>query len=278
MVIVKIYGGLGNQMFQYAAGLVLASRLKTKLYVDASWFNEKQPDNVTPRQYELDIFGINKSNLMLRKLASITIRKIVTLNEPGFTKYSEEFKAVAGNVKLDGYWQSYKYLEYDKNLVKAAFTFPKNISEQNSDLIKKIETSESVAVHVRRADYVNVKSTSEFHGLATLDYYKEAVAEVTKKIKKPRFFVFSDDQEWCKNNLKFGENVTFVDHNHDKQSFEDMRLMSLCKHNIIANSSFSWWGAWLNSNNNKLVYAPKKWFNEASIDTSELTPPDWSRI
>ncbi len=102
MVIVEIYGGLGNQMFQYAAGLVLASRLKTKLYVDASWFNEKQPDNVTPRQYELDIFGINKSNLLLRKLASITIRKTVTLNEPGFTKYSEEFKRFICNEYLRG--------------------------------------------------------------------------------------------------------------------------------------------------------------------------------
>ena len=129
---------------------------------------------------------------------------------------------------------------------------------------------------MRRGDYVTNKNASSFHGTKDLGYYKAALKPVLKQTNKPVIFVFSDDPEWCKQNLKFSQNTIYVEGN--KKGSEDMRLMMQCKHNIIANSSFSWWAAWLNQNSDKVVVAPKKWFNDPKIDVSDVIPKSWLKI
>lgn len=277
MVITKLYGGLGNQMFQYAAGLVLSRRLDSRLYVDTTWFSEQKPDHITKREFELDIFGIKDENLRMKDIIKLRIRPPTKLSDEFFI-YLDKFNKTTGNVLLDGYWQNYKYYENYKKTIADIFTFPENKSKKNREMISRIKECQSVAVHVRRGDYVNVKKTNDFHGIATLEYYKSSITRMGKKVNKPHYFVFSDDLKWCKKTLDFNNETTFVDFNKGKNSFEDMRLMTLCKHNIIANSSFSWWGAWLNQNEEKIVFAPKKWLNDESFNTTELTPPNWELL
>jgi len=142
----------------------------------------------------------------------------------------------------------------------------------------KIMTTESVSVQVRRGDFVSHKHSSQFHGTLPMAYYRKATEELVKKIHEPHFFVISDDPDWCRQHIKFGKHpITYVDHIPGTGE-EDMRLTSLCQHNIIANSTFSWWGAWLNTNSSKIVMTPKKWFVDKKINTKDLVPTEWQRI
>jgi hypothetical protein len=134
----------------------------------------------------------------------------------------------------------------------------------------------SVAVHVRRGDYVSNEAASKTHGLTGVDYYRAAVEQISKKVVRPNLYVFSDDPNWCKDNLAFKQATTYVAHNSD--GAEDLRLMRLCRHNIIANSSFSWWGAWLNENPAKQVIAPQTWFADSIHNTKDLIPSTWQKI
>ena len=147
----------------------------------------------------------------------------------------------------------------------------------NKDLLEQITSdASSVSVHVRRGDYVSNKNAAKFHGLTGVDYYKAVVKEMAKRVKNPKLYIFSDDPEWCKQNLKFTQLTTYISHNTDGS--EDMRLMKACKHNIIANSSFSWWGAWLNENPNKIVIAPKQWFSHSESNTKDVIPDSWQKL
>ena len=133
-------------------------------------------------------------------------------------------------------------------------------------------------MHIRRGDYVSNPTTNKLHGTCSLEYYHNAVDIIAAKVSNPHFFIFSDDHEWARNNFKIDYPLTFVAHNNAGKNYEDMRLMSLCKHHIIANSSFSWWGAWLGSNPKKIVCAPRGWFKDKSLNTNDIIPSDWSRI
>ena len=136
----------------------------------------------------------------------------------------------------------------------------------------------SVSIHVRRGDYLTNPVTFQTHGLCDIDYYKKAIDEILDLVDKPHFFIFSDDQSWAKSNIIFGAPTDYVMHNNSLKNYEDLRLMSYCRHHIIANSSFSWWGAWLGNNPEKIVIAPKKWFNDPKIDTTDLIPDTWLRL
>lgn len=148
----------------------------------------------------------------------------------------------------------------------------------NEQVAQNILSVNAVSLHVRRGDYVSNLTINQFHGTCSLEYYNQAIAQIAKKVETPHFFVFSDDPEWVKSNLKIDYSITIVDHNNADKNYEDIRLMSLCKHHIIANSSFSWWGAWLCRNPNKIVIAPLKWFNDKSINTTDLIPDGWIKI
>lgn len=181
------------------------------------------------------------------------------------------------NVYLEGYWQSERYFEDIKEIVQKEFTLKTPLEGLNLILAEEIRTVDAVSMHVRRGDYVTDENVSTMHGVCDLEYYRKAVDKVVQTLKDPCFFVFSDDPEWVADNLKLRHPARYISHN-SSLAHEDLRLMSLCRHHIIANSSFSWWGAWLSTCHEKLVIAPNKWFNNFKVDTSDLIPKAWIRI
>jgi len=182
------------------------------------------------------------------------------------------------NIYFEGYWQSEKYfLNYREDLLEE-FTLKKELHPKSKEYENKIREVQSVSLHIRRGDYVTNTHTNSVHGTCSLQYYRDAVKEIEIKVEDPHFFIFSDDLAWVKENLDFIDNVAFVELDKEIPDHEEMVLMSLCKHNIIANSSFSWWSAWLNQNDKKIVIAPKKWFNDQTINTEDLIPNTWIKI
>lgn len=281
MVVVRLQGGLGNQMFQYAAAYSLAKRHGQKPLIDTSWYREAdQSDGVGVREYELSPLLIDerfyKRNLLTRIINELQPPAVYTDEDEPYV-YDRKFRKLPRNTVLFGYFQNEKYFLHDREDILQIFTMKDTPSEQNATLLRQITQSDrSVSVHVRRGDYVSSQKHNAMHGTKSIDYYRTATSCIEEKIKKPELYVFSDDPEWCKKNLKLKHAVVYVDHN--TYGGDDMRLMRACRHNIIANSSFSWWGAWLNENPNKLVVAPKKWLQSGAYDTSDLIPRQWLKV
>lgn len=288
MIIVKIHGGLGNQLFQYAAGRALALHHCAELVLDLSWFNNRPLGN-TARKYELYRYPIKARETtpaeqsMCRLYQGRLIRRIPLIGRKfryGGEKYFQfdsNFFYYPNNTYLDGYWQSHRYFEGVSDCISAEFQAIEPPGDRNLRLIEEIQSTNSVALHIRRGDYLANPAALNYHGVCPLDYYKRAVELVASKAPKLHFYIFSDDLDWAESNLALQFPVTFVGHNKGDEAFQDLRLISLCRHQIIANSSFSWWGAWLNSNPGKIVIGPKKWFL-VNKDTSTLFPPDWLKI
>jgi hypothetical protein len=181
-------------------------------------------------------------------------------------------------VYYSGYWQSEKYFENAEDIIRQQFSFnDKLINEKNKALIKQYLNKNTVSIHIRRGDYVtNTDANILLGGSCDLSYYENAISYIKKNVSQPYFQFFSDDIDWVREHFIDLGNVQFIDWNHQTDSWQDMMLMSKCKHNVIANSSFSWWGAWLNNNANKIVIAPSKWFN--SHETLDIVPENWIRI
>lgn len=289
MIIMNIKGGLGNQMFQYATGKALALSHNTNLKLDVSWF-DTNTQGATKRTYDLSYFSlpediiatqqdlksVKKSRLpskIIKLLYSAYQNKIVTEKH---YHYDPNFWKSPSNAYLTGYWQSFRYFDTFSEYIRKDFEFKPPIDIKNQKLSGSILVTSSVSLHIRRGDYVTNTHTNSFHGTTTFDYYNKAIEYISQQVKNPHIFIFSDDMKWVKENFFLPYPTTYIDHN--TIAFEDMRLMSLCKHNIIANSSFSWWGAWLNQNPEKIVIAPKQWFNDSSINTSDLIPNFWIRL
>ncbi|MDQ3047795.1 MAG: alpha-1,2-fucosyltransferase [Bacteroidota bacterium] len=295
MIIVRLTGGLGNQMFQYAAAKQLSLRHSTCLKADLSDYEKNDL-----RKFELKCFPLvlptatdheiqKFKNFQNKKWFNrfLTFKNQSYLRQPNFFfRYYPEIEKANKDSYLDGYWQSEKYFRGIDSEIRNDFKFLPSTDTVNIELALKIAECNSVSVHIRRGDYVSNNVTSEFHGTCSPEYYSIAMQAASLKISNPVFFVFSDDPTWVMNQKYIsGKNVVLVNHNKEDKSFEDMRLMSLCKNNIIANSSFSWWAAWLNENPGKLIFAPEKWFNPESkwfkqynIDTSEILPSEWIKI
>ena len=288
-MIVKLIGGLGNQMFQYA--FAYAKKNKTQLQLDITGFHS---DGL--RQYKLDKFCIDASIVSVAEanqlkyenesLSTSLLRRLVRKEKPFSNSYYKERCFQFDNAALivseeayfDGYWQSEKYFsDYRDELLKQ-FGLKAPVHSKSKEYQQKIQSTQAVSMHIRRGDYVTNTRTNEVHGLCSLEYYRKAVSFIQEREAQLHFFIFSDDLKWAKENLGFIDNVTFVELETDALDHEEMWLMSQCQHNIIANSSFSWWGAWLNENPNKMVIAPKQWFADTSIDTSDLMPDGWVRL
>lgn len=284
MVIVRFMGGLGNQMFQYAIGRALSG--EKKVYYDLSFLtkNRISSELFTARTFELNIF----SNLRLKKMNPYFLRFLQS--ESDRYKFIKRFfpselhtlKLVTDEnissllstpinddwLYLDGYFQNPVYFNHIRLTLLRAFEFPA-LSESVKPKRNRILQCNSVSIHIRRGDYLKPK-ISEFHGVLPISYYKNAVEYINKNVPNPTYFIFSDDLIWCKENLSFINDATYI--SCDGPAWQDMKLMSLCKHNVIANSSFSWWGAWLNKNSDKIVIAPKKWFTGVEIN---IVPNEW---
>jgi hypothetical protein len=289
MIIVRLSGGLGNQMFQYAAGLSLSIARKTDLCLDLSWFHNS-PADVTKRTYRLDVFALRAGIAQTRQITRIAepsaIRRLIDRSKPYFRKniyyephfhYDPNFRRASSDIIMDGYWQSEEYFKGIADRVRQEFAISAPLTPPAKEMAKKIGTTKSVSLHVRRGDYVSDPKTLNYHGVCEPEYYKEAIASLKERIGEMEIFVFSDDMDWVKENISTEFPMTFVNH-AGRQDYEDLYLMSLCQHNIIANSSFSWWGAWLNTNPEKMVIAPSRWFNASDADTRDLLPAEWIKL
>lgn len=287
-------GGLGNQMFQYAAARALALDKNTWVYLDPSFLHEDSRGRWTQRGYELGVFNIHykfersgRINFLRRLNHNSYLKRMSDSNwwflpyrnfyQPDH-RYHPEIREYPKNTYLHGYFQSEKYFIHHETQIRKDFEFLEPAKDRNAELLDKIRSSVSVSVHVRRGDYVTLAAASAFHGLMGIEYYKAGVELIASKCNSPpSFFVFSDDPEWARANLQFPGETAYVDWNSGKSGFEDMRLMSNCKHHIIANSSFSWWGAWLNPSKDKIVVAPKQWFTDGSAQ-DDIIPGSWLKL
>lgn len=293
MILLKLQGGLGNQMFQYAFASILAKKNTTRVLIDDSFFEilEKKP-GFTPRKFELAIFDMqytraSSSDILsfhylskihkLKKKLGLRYPKVYV--EPSFG-FQTDALSIQSPAYLKGYFQSYKYLIGYEGLIRQQFSFPiDTLDEINKELLIKIKNSNSISVHIRRGDYVNDEKTAEYHGSCSLDYYLEAIQLLASKKIDFTLVFFSDDSDWVREQFKdLPYSKMVVDHNKDENSWKDMLLMSFCRHNIIANSSFSWWAAWLNANPDKIVIAPKNWFKTKDLDTTTLLPEEWIQL
>jgi hypothetical protein len=295
MIISQLNGGLGNQMFQYTLGRVLALKHNTDLYLDLNLF-KTQPNTDTKRQYELNAFSLPVKiatpdlvkNFVQSNIYKVLLNRYFNLNlnlssdkyikESGHQFHPEILK-LPNDIYLSGYWQTEKYfLKYKTTITRDFLTRKKPTSDQNKKILNQINRSKSVSLHVRRTDYVTNRHANAYHGICDLSYYIKAMKLIEKDIEKATYFIFSDDPKWVKENIKPKHQVTYITHNIDSNSHEDLRLMSQCQHNIIANSSFSWWGAWLNQNNKKIVIAPKHWIQDKTVNKKDIIPKEWIKI
>ncbi|WP_369769537.1 alpha-1,2-fucosyltransferase [Flavobacterium sp. WC2416] len=293
MILIELQGGLGNQMFQFAFASVFAKKNRCDIKIDKSFFELKDKKVAyTPRFYELAIFNISSNqttdsvrNRFVHLSYINKVKKKLGFNYPkihqesGFN-FQENALSIETPVYVKGYFQSYKYFEGYESLIKKVFSFPvEGLDITNSKLLSDIKNMKTISIHVRRGDYVQDKKTQLFHGNCSLKYYFDAISLLVSKNKDAKLIFFSDDSDWVKEQFQdLSYSKIFIDHNKNENSWKDMFLMSCCTHNIIANSSFSWWAAWLNENINKTVIAPKKWFAETAINDNDLIPAEWIRL
>ena len=267
-------------MFQYALGRHLSLKNKTRLILDLSFLDLTDNINHTKRHFELNNFNVTaecqniRSTYLKAILSRIKFKLKMTnyVRETSFA-FNPDILNLKGNTYLDGFWQTEKYFRDIKDILKKDFVLKTNIDGRNMQISNQIAACNAVSVHVRRGDYIT--ATPTYQNLCDSNYYQTAIATVQKLVQDPVFFVFSDDISWVKSNLEIPCPHYYIEHNQNETSYFDLFLTSLCKHNIIANSSFSWWGAWLNDHETKKVIAPASWFNDPKIDTSDLIPETW---
>jgi hypothetical protein len=293
MIIVKLMGGLGNQMFQYAMGRQLALKHNTELKLDLSFLNS-HPENAeyTMRHYELAAFAIIEKFASEKEIRRFTYiphsEKLVhrfqqfinpchIINEPHF-HFSKSILQSPDNSYLSGFFQSEKYFIDIRNKLLKDFSFKNPADELNKKILDQIISATSVSIHIRRGDYVKNPATNEVHGNCGIHYYTHAVEKMNSLLKNPEFFIFSDDIDWAKQNFSFIKLAVFIEHNTGINDSEDLRLLSNCRHHIIANSSFSWWGAWLAEFPGKIVIGPKEWLKDKQYITSDVMPEAWLRV
>ncbi|MBL0358838.1 MAG: alpha-1,2-fucosyltransferase [Chitinophagaceae bacterium] len=290
MIVVKLQGGLGNQLFQYAIGKRLALHHNTPFKLDTTFLNQTEATGkITPRSYELDQLSTtdetasaadihafsNSANLLHRLKKYFTRSKYI--REKSF-RFDPDFLSYGNNCYLDGYWQCENYFIEISDVLRNEFKCKLAPDEKNIEMQANIASTNAVSIHIRRGDYISNPAAHQFHGICSLEYYQQAVDLIAAKTSNPHFFIFSDDVNWVAANFTINFPTIIVDINDSSSGAKDMQLMSCCKHHIIANSSFSWWGAWLNTDQQKIVVAPKNWFRDSSIDTSTILPASWHTI
>jgi hypothetical protein len=301
MITVKLHGGLGNQMFQYAMARALSLRNHEGLLIDPSPLYDPTPwKHYTFRNYALStVFTIDpKFNIPAKFESTVRIpyfAKVFNkyyprlLGKLGYWRYihdknsylfEPEIAEVRGDVYLDGDWQTEKYFKDFEREIRADFSFRNPLDGGKAAIAERIRNTNSVCLNVRRQEIVRDPVISAIHNIVTPTFYEEAIAIIKKKVGSDvTFFVVSDEIEWCRENMKIDGNHIFVGSEHYGVEFRDaLHLMSLCKHFIIPNSSFAWWAAWLSVNSDKIVIAPKKWINNGTESAGDLLPEEWIAI
>ncbi len=286
MIIINLKGGLGNQMFQYSFGYALSVRFGTQLFLDHS-FLEQQPDSsYTYREYALDIFNIQATRAAKKQLDVFTgkpslISRLsckIGLSNMAQKVQEPHYHFAAGICKqkrhyyLDGYWQSPLYFKEYENELRNVFVFNNQLLKTSSSLQERMVATESVCVHIRRGDFIS----SNFHVVCSPHYYLQAMDYMRQQRVRPHFFLFTDDFAWCKAIFGHLYDVEIVDESHNGIKYGNkLQLMTMCRHFILANSTYSWWAHWLANNPSAKVVAPKRWYADSNIDVSELFEKHW---
>ena len=292
MIFTQLMGGLGNQMFQYAAGRALSLRLGLPLQIDLSWFHSSH--TCTPREYALGVFPIAASFARDEEVAELRKQENSRLNrrlrkifgnrgwwrrcfvrEPHF-HYWPGFENLKGPAMLEGYWQSENYFAASAGTIREDFAFPPLPAGAAAALAEEMrDTPNSVSVHIRRGDYATSPDVAAVHGLCSPAYYRRAL-EIISDGRSIRLFLFSDEPDWVRTHFNTcGHEAVIVD--LGGEAVHDMHLMSLCRGHVLANSSFSWWGAWLGRDDD-IVCAPRRWFLNPSQNAKDLTPKRWQLV
>lgn len=301
MITVKLIGGLGNQLFQYAFGTSLAQKLSQETVYDISWFVHE-----SSRELKLNSLGLSLKYktlgsfyAMLKELAIYTsgrsrfirffkpLQRLETIYEFKTALFSTIVKEkdfdmdkikYNKNYYFDGYWQNPKYFQDIRNIILKNIKFHEFQNARDLNWQNQICGSESVAIHIRRGDYVNDPKTNQYFETCSLEYYQKASEHILSKYPKANFFLFTDDPDFVEANFGFLANATLVS-DSGRSDIDELNLMHLCKHFIIANSSFSWWGAWLSQNPGKIVIAPQKWYRNAETNKKcKIVPENWVRL
>lgn len=287
MIVSRIYGGLGNQMFQYAAARQLAARLGTDLFLDATQFQTYKLHGYAIHRYPLKSKEMSPEvgsrgplrfgGKWWKRLLSSGGPPLKLVREKGLA-WQSQLQEARDNSYLVGYWQSERYFSNVRPQLLQELTLTEPAEGRDAEIIHAMRSTTSVTVHVRRGDYVSNAATNQVHGTCDSEYYQRSVTLLAAKHGPLNLFVFSDDPAWCRENLRMGHPTVFVDHNDAERNCEDLCVMSHARHFIVANSSFSWWGAWLSTSEDKTVCAPARWFRTSRNDESDIVPKSWHRI
>ena len=276
-------------MFQYAAGLTVARRLGTDFMLDLTPFEGG---------YKLHRYGLNHLNISapaasreeIGRLKNRRLKSLPKFMRPALEKKRTHYRNLSlafdprvvqlqAPIYLEGYFQSERYFKEIEGDIRREFSFRTEASDENVRMLEHIRnTPNATAIHVRRGDYVTDTVTHELHGTCSADYYRTAIAKLQEQVREVQAFVFSDEADWAEENLKLEVPTCVVRHNPPERGYEDLRLMAACRHFIIANSSFSWWGAWLSSSPGKTVYAPEKWMRDPALNSPDIYPREWIKV
>lgn len=284
-VITKIYGGLGNQLFQYAAGRALSIRSDSSLLLDRRFF-----DHSKTAEFGLNHFNVGRATEAIgqlppqrkgQRLRHYLWRRLnlspKLVRETGLS-FDERLLQPLTNVFLDGYWQSERYFSDVADNIREDLKIVTPPNFENARILEEITSQSAVSLHVRRGDYL-LPQVQAIYGSCTGDFYSSAVRLIANQTNvEPVIYAFSDDPAWVQENLRLPFEVRVVAHNRAETSYEDLRLMSACRHHVIANSTFSWWGAWLNPSPDKIVVAPKRWFADPGHNNPDIIPASWHQL
>ena len=291
MVIVRLTGGVGNQMFQYAAARAVADRLDAELMLDTRAFAHTLAlDAYTRRAYALAPFRLRARLATAADLKDwpvwvVDIGMRLRFVRPLFRRwhfesaitYDPGMRTLREPVCLVGYWQSERYFSDIADRIRADFTLRQPLTGASAGLLELARTDRSVGLHVRRGDFVSLNDAAQVHGLCSVDYYRRAISLIRKRCPECRFLVFSDDPQWVRAELPLDSSTVFVTGN-ELSPEQDLVLMSACKHHVIANSSFSWWAGWLGYSPDQIVIAPTPWYASPKLDARDLGVSRWQYI
>jgi hypothetical protein len=293
MIIARLYGGLGNQMFQYAAARRLQLLRAAELRLDLGWFDTRAAQRPS-RPYALGHLTLDATPASTTDIAAVTaaparwpaVRLLLDSSRPHGRKrlrcertpyrYEPDFTDTPDPVYLDGYWQNESYFIAIADILRNEFRVRSPVSPASMRIADTMSAVTAVSVHVRRGDYARQAHTHQHHGLCPIEYYTAACSRIETVVRDPHYFVFSDESDWARDNLSFIKPVTFVSCNDSDHQYEDLHLMTLCRHHVVANSSFSWWGAWLAERPGQVVIAPRSWV-AANLPGDQIIPERWMR-
>lgn len=277
MIFVDIMGGLGNQLFQYATAKSLAIDRNSDFLMNLEDYNRDDAQKVAHVEFKLNHFNVD-FNKQITESEIMEYDNVIKVIEPlssdNFSKYID-FNSYLGNIYLKGYWQNENYFKHHESIIRNDLKVVTPPNKKNEKMLNEIKDSNSICISFRRGEYLDPYFIAQF-GVCTEEYYKNAIKFISKKVSNPTFFIFSDDVDWIEDNVKLDYPTIPINFNGVGKEYEELRLMYSCKHFILANSSFSWWGAWLSDFKHKTVFAPTPWFN--SFTKQSILCPKWIHL